>query len=178
VFELPAAPAHRTKRPEISWKRTVAAAVLLAAITLSACRTAPQSPRLPPQQIETGSTFTLLSPLTFPAGQSQVLFQEGRIVGANAISPRPPYCKLVPHAGAPLSLSPGTLRVGNVSYDERESTGSAMFSITRISLSADPNKPGYTMSCGWSDATTAAEFVSTEQIYSAIRGQFTMQLLR
>ena len=102
------------------------------------------------------------------------------MVGAGAISPGAPHCKLVPHAGAPHSLLPGPLTVGSVSYDERESgTGSAMFSITRITLLVRPSQPGYTMSCGWSAALASPpNFVSTEQIDNAIRGQFTMQLLR
>ena len=149
-------------------------------IVSAACKTAPQAlPPAPPQQVETGSTFTLLSPLTFPASPSQLLFQYGSLVSASAISPSSPHCKLVPHAGAPHSLLPGPLTVGSVSYDERESgTGNAMFSITRITLSASPTQPGYTMSCGWSAPLASPNFVSTEQIDNAIRGQFTIQLLR
>jgi hypothetical protein len=169
----------RLMQRDTSWKIAAAGAGLLA-VVLTACKTAPPAlPPAPPQQVETGSTITLLSPLTFPASQSQLFFQDGRMVGASAISPRSPYCKLVPHAGAPHSLLPGPLTVGGVSYDERESgTGSAMFSITRITLLTSPSQPGYTMSCGWSAARASPEFVSTEQIDNAIRGQFTMQLRR
>ena len=174
-----APPAALTERKELSSRLAAAVAPLLAAGILTACEAPPSLPPLPPQQVETGSTFTLLSPLTFGAAQSQLLFQEGRIVGGSALAPDRPYCKLVPQAGAPHSLLPGPLRVGNVTYDERESgTGSAMFGITRIALLASPSQPGYTMSCGWSTATSSADFVSTEQIDSAIRGHFTMQLLR
>jgi len=171
---------NRMTQQDSSWRIGVAGTALLAAALLTACKTAPQTPPpAPPQQVETGSTFTLLSPLTFPPSPSQLLFQGGRSVDASAISAGSPYCKLVPHVGAPHSLLPGPLRVGSVSYDERESgTGSALFSITRITLLASPSQPGYTMSCGWSAALASPNFVSTEQIDSAIRGQFTMQLLR
>ncbi len=180
VSAFVAALTNRMTQQDISWKIAAAGAALLAAAVLTGCKSAPQAPPpAPPQQVEKGSTFTLLSPLTFPANLSQLLFQDGRLVGASAISPASPHCKLVPHAGAPHSLLPGPLTVGSVSYDERESgTGSAMFSITRITLLANPSQPGYTMSCGWSAALASPNFVSTEQIDSAIRGQFTMQLMR
>jgi hypothetical protein len=34
------------------------------------------------------------------------------------------------------------------------------------------------LTCGWPEARSSASFLSTEQIYSAIGGQFTMQLQR
>ena len=179
VSAFAAALTNRMPHRDSSWRVAAAGVALLAAAILTGCKTAPQAPPpIPPQQIETGSTFTLLSPLTFPASPAQLLFQGRRSVGASAISPGSPYCKLVPHAGAPYSLLPGPLKVGSVSYDERElGTSSAMFSITRITLSASPSQPGYTMTCGWSVALASPNFVSTEQIDNAIRGQFTMQLL-
>jgi hypothetical protein len=71
------------------------------------------------------------------------------------------------------------MKVGKVSYDERESGDtSAMFSVTRIGLTAAPNQPGYTLNCGWPEASSSPSFLTTEQIYSAIGGEFTMQLQR
>lgn len=153
---------------------------LVVAVAVMACKSAPPPrPPAPPQQVEAGSTLTLLSALTFPAGQPELVFQGQRIVAPNAISPALPYCRLVPQVGAPHSLLPGLLRVTDVSYDERESgTTRAMYSITRIALVAGPNQPGYIMSCGWPGAGQSQDFVSTEQIYNAIAGQFTMQLVR
>lgn len=148
------------------------------AILLAACQhQAPTLPPLPPQQIESGSTLTLLTPLTFASGRPELLFQGQRQISAGALSKDLPYCKLAPLAGAAHSLTPGPMKVGSVSYDERESgDGSAMFSITRISLVAGSQQPGYTMSCGWPLPTPNPAFLTTEQIYSAIGGQFTMQL--
>ncbi len=179
VSAFVAALTNRMTQLDISWKNAAAGVASLAAAVLTACKTAPQAPPpAPPRQVETGSTFTLLSSLTFPARPSQLLFQDGRLVAASAISPGSPHCRLVPHAGASLSLLPGALTVGSVSYDERESgTGSAMFSITRITLLASPSEP-CTLNCGWSAALASPDFVSTQQIDNAIRGQFTMQLLR
>lgn len=151
-----------------------------AALMIAACQSTPPAlPPLPPQQIESGSTITLLAPLTFPTGRSELLFQGQKQVSAAALSKTLPYCKLVPLVGAPHSLTPGPMWVGKVIYDERESGDtSAMFSVTRIGLTPAPNQPGYTLSCGWPEASSSASFLTTEQIYSAIGGQFTMQLQR
>jgi len=154
-------------------------AVFAAAIVVAACQhAAPTSAPSPPRQVETGSTFTLLTPLTFPPGRSELLFQGQRQVNADALVKNLPYCKLVPLSGAARALTPGSFTVGNVSYDERESgDGGAMFKLTRISLVASANQSGYTMTCGWPVASGQA-FLTTDQIYNAIAGQFSMQLLR
>ena len=151
-----------------------------AAVIIAACQNSPPPvPPQPPQQVESGSTITLLAPLTFPTGRSELLFQEQKQVSAAALSKTLPYCKLVSLVGAPHSLTPGPMRVGKVIYDERESGDtSAMFSVTRIGLTPALNQPGYTLSCGWPEARSSASFLTTEQIYSAIGGQFTMQLQR
>jgi len=155
-------------------------AAMFAAVMVAACQsTTPTIPPLPPQQVESGSTITLLAPLTFPTGRSELLFQGQRQVSAASLSKSLPYCKLVPLVGAPHSLTPGPMKVGQVSYDERESGDtSAMYSVTRIGLMPAPNQPGYTLSCGWPEASSSSSFLTTEQIYSAIGGQFTMQLKR
>jgi len=72
----------------------VAAAALLAA----ACQhAAPPPDPAPPQQVETGSAFNLQSPLVFPAGSSELLFQNERVVsmGDLAIAPKKTAAKKV-----------------------------------------------------------------------------------
>jgi hypothetical protein len=154
-------------------------AVLFLAVIVAACQRTPMPlPPLPPQEVESGSTMTLLVPLTFASG-SELLFQGQRQVSPTALANTRPYCKLVPLVGASRSLKPGPMKVGKVDYEERESgQTSAMYSVTRIALTAAPNQPGYTLSCGWPETGSSAEFLTTEQIYSAIGGQFTMQLQR
>ena len=155
--------------------------MLFSAVWLAACQhqPSPTLPPLPPQQIETGSTLNLLAPLTFPAGRSELLFQAQKQVAAEALSPTLPYCKLVsPLAGA-HSVTAGPMTVTGVNYDEREAgQSSAMFSMTRISLSAGSQSSGYEMRCGWPRPSSNPAFLTTEQIYGAIGGQFSMQLRR
>jgi hypothetical protein len=156
------------------------AALCAAALSLVACQhAAPVPQQMPPQQVETGSTFTLLAPLAFSPTTTELLFQNQKIVGAQALARNMPYCRLAPQVGAPRAIAPGNLTVGSVTYDERESSSSgSMLSITRIALAVAANQPGYILSCGWPEATAAPSFVNTEQIFDAISGHFTMQLLR
>jgi len=161
-------------------RRTPVAAVLGTLAFLAACEHQPPLPiAMPPQQVETGSKLTLSTPLSFPPGSSELLFQNEQVVSPGKLSRDMPYCKLTPESGAG-PIAPGSFTVGAVNYDEREiGTTSGMVSVTRIALSADPNRPGYTFLCGWPPGSALRGFVTTEQIYNAIGGKyFTMNLLR
>lgn len=162
------------------WRR-IASAVLCGSIALlAACQQRPAAPvPVPPQQVETGSMFTLSAPLSFPAGSSELLFQNGQVVPAGKLARDMPFCKLVPASGAPRAIAPGSFRVGSVNYDEREiGTTSGMVKVTRIALAPAPQAPGYALSCWWPEGAPAQCFLTTQQIYNAIGGQFSMQLQR
>ncbi len=160
-------------------RRIPAAAAFGALVLLAACEHSPPPIAMPPQQVETGSRLILSTPLSFPAGSSELLFQNEQLVPAGKLSRDMPYCKLTPESGAG-PIAPGTFTVGAVNYDEREiGTTNGMVSVTRIALSVDPNRPGYTLLCGWPQGAPMRGFVTTEQIYNAIGGKyFTMNLLR
>ncbi len=154
--------------------------VFAAAALLAACQHAtPPAVLPPPQQVVTGSTFNLYSPLAFPTGSSELLFQNERLISAANLSRDMSYCRLTPDSGAPRTIAAGKLTVGAVSYDEREvgATG-AMTAVTRISLAAQAGRPGYTLSCGWPAGGSARGFTNADQIFNAIGGQFSMDLLR
>jgi len=148
---------------------------------LVACEHAPPYSAVPapPQQVQVDSRIVLRSPLTFPPGGTELLFQNEQLVPAGKLSRDMPFCRLTPQGGAPRVLQPATFTVAGVTYGEREvgATG-AMTSVTRIALTPDPKLPGYTMSCGWPEGTASRGFVNTEQIFNAIGGQFSMDLLR
>lgn len=127
----------------------------------------------PPQQVVTGSRFNLLKPLSFPAGSSELLFQNEQLVAAGKVARTRPYCRLTPRTGAPRTLQPATFTVGAVDYDEKESGSTlAMVGVIRIALAAGTSPPVYTMSCGWPEGAQSAGFVTAQQIYNAIGGQF------
>lgn len=159
----------------------VSSGVLCGAIALlTACAQRPAAPvPTPPQQVDTGSRFHLRTPLTFPAGSSELLFQNEQLVPVGKLSKDMPFCKLVPESGAARTIPPGNFTVGSVNYDEQEiGTTTGLVKVTRIALSSDPKRPGYTLSCGWPQGAPAGAFVTTQQIYNAIGGQFSMDLLR
>jgi hypothetical protein len=153
---------------------------VIAAALLAACQHAAPPPVLaPPQQVETGSTFNLHSPLVFPAGNPELLFQNEQVVMASKLSREMHFCRLTPETGAPGTIPPGRLTVGAVSYDVQETGGTVgMTAVTRIALAAQPGRPGYMLSCGWPAGGPARGFMNAEQIFNAIGGQFSMDLLR
>ena len=149
---------------------------------LAACqhRAQPEPDPGPPPDIVAGSKFNLLAPLSFPAGRSELLFQNEQLVTAANLSRAMPVCRLAPDAGAPRTIPAGSLTVRTVDYDVREIGGTShVTSAVRIALSSAPHRPGYTLSCGWPAGGPAHGFVTAEQIYNAIGGQyFSMDLLR
>lgn len=160
-----------------SWHRWGLVAVALVA---AACQHASKPPvQPPPQQVETGSTFNLRSPLDFPAGSSELLFQNERQVSAANLSRDMHYCRLTPDSGAPRTVPAGRLTVGEIIYETQETGGTdAMTAVTRISLASQAGRPGYMLRCGWPARGPARGFMNAEQIFNAIGGQFSMDLLR
>ena len=154
--------------------------VFAAAALLGACQHASPPPDPgPPQQVLTGSTFNLQSPLTFPAGSPVLLFQNERLVTATSLLREMPYCSLTPESGVPRTLPAGRLTVATVDYEVQETGATGvMTNVTRIALAAQAGRPGYTLSCGWPAGGPARGFMSADQIFNAIGGQFSMDLLR
>lgn len=162
-------------------RNAIQGAVLCGAIALvAACQHHPD-PGIPapPQQVQTGSRFALRTPLEFPTGDAGLLFQNEQVVAPAKLSREMPYCRLRPDNGGAGTLPAGKLTVGSVNYDEREAgTAGGMVSVTRIALATAPDRPGYTLSCGWPQGASGRGFVNTQQIFNAIGGQFSMDLLR
>jgi hypothetical protein len=153
---------------------------VIAAALLAACQHAgpPPTPG-PPQQVETGSTFNLRSPLVFPAGNPELLFQNEQVVTASKLSREMHFCRLTPDSGALRAIPAGRLTVGGVSYEVQDTGATGgMTAVTRIALAAQPGRPGYMLSCGWPAGGPARGFMNAEQIFNAIGGQFSMDLLR
>jgi hypothetical protein len=166
---------ERTQPSALAWLALAGTLTLL-----GGCQhPAPTAPPAPPQQVETGSRFHLRTPLTFPAGNPELLFQNLQVVNAARLSKGMPFCSLKPAKGAGPVIQPGRYTVGAVSYDEKEiGTTSAMLSATRIALGAEAGQSTYALSCGWPEGAPSRGFLTTQQIYNAIGGQFSMDLLR
>jgi len=133
----------------------------------------------PPVQIEAGSTFTLLVPLTFSDDADTLYFQDSQRVSAAAIDRNLPYCALTPaQPTSPRVVTPRTFAVVSVEYDDRENPASGQVAnVTRIALAANPTQP-YTMSCRGPQGGPSQSFLTSEQIEGAIGSHFTMALQR
>ena len=151
-----------------------------ALVLLIGCQhAAPPAAPAPPQQVESGSRFVLRTPLNFPAGNAELLFQNQQLVDAGKLAPSMPYCRLKPAQGAAGVMQPGTYTVSGVQYDEKEiGATSAMAGVTRIALGPESRQSTYALSCGWLTGAPSPAFVTTQQIYNAIGGHFSMDLLR
>ncbi|HSD54798.1 MAG TPA: hypothetical protein VLC47_11570 [Burkholderiales bacterium] len=146
---------------------------------LVGCQHTQPTPPAPPQQVESGSHFVLRAPLTLPVGNAELLFQNQQLVGAAKLSRDMPYCRLKPAKGVTGVIQPGTYTVSAVDYDEKEiGLTSAMLNVTRIALGPDSKQSTYALSCGWPEGAPSRAFVTTQQIYNAIGGHFSMDLLR
>lgn len=128
----------------------------------------------PPQQVETGSRFVLRTPLQFPPG-GELVFQNEQLVAGGKAAPNMPFCRLRPTGTGAAPMPPGTYTVGAISYDQQDG---AMTNVTRITLGADPKKPTHALACGSPAGMASQGFLTTQQIYNAIGGQFSMDLLR
>ncbi|MGE5161752.1 MAG: hypothetical protein ACM3O5_09610 [Betaproteobacteria bacterium] len=154
-------------------------AFLVGTALLAGCQHQPPAVTPPPQNVEAGSTITLLAPLTFPAGGAELLFQGLKQVTPETLATSMPVCKLRSPLSGPSSLTPGPMKVTSVRYDELEAGRSGgMFGITTIMLAAGANQPDYEMRCGWLLPSAGPATLNSQQIYDAIGGQFSMQLLR
>lgn len=133
----------------------------------------------PPQQVAAGSRFDLRVPLSFPPKSGEIFFQNERIVEGVGLASYMPYCRLRPIVPQMPSMAPGTYTVGTVAYDERETwSGGALRNVTRITLGAEAKPPAYALSCGWPEGAPAQGFLTAQQIYNAIGGQFSMDIPR
>jgi len=166
---------ERTPSPGLARIALPGALALLVGCQHAATPVAPA----PPQQVESGSRLVLRTPLNFPAANAELLFQNQQLVDAGKLAPSMPYCRIKPAPGAAGVMRPGTYTVSTVQYDEREvGATSAMVGVTRIALGPDARQWTYALSCGWLAGGPSPAFVTTQQIYNAIGGHFSMDLLR
>lgn len=127
-------------------------------------------------QVEAGSTLTLLVPLMF--GQEGALFfQDAQLLSAAELSPTLPYCRMTPGSAAtPLTVQPGPFPVRSVDYDDRAgATGGQTPSVTRIQLAANPQQP-YDLACQWPQGGPSTAFLTPQEIQGAIGAHFKMAL--
>ena len=152
---------------------------LLGAAALAACQPhAKKTLAGPPQDVASGSVFTLNKSIVIPAGSSSVDFQDTRLVAPEAIRPNYPYCRfaLDDAASAAREIKPQSFTVTGVDYDEQAagSLGEAVTS-TRMNLQTAQGAKGYRMACMQPSAAASAPFVTASEINGALGDFFTLK---
>lgn len=131
-----------------------------------------------PDDISQGDTLVLSKSLEVASGRNAVYFQQGQLVEKEEIDPGTPYCRLelAGPAGTKLTIPPQHFTVTEVIYDERGqgNTGKEK-SITTLSLKPVKATQAKRMACGWPDAAMQQDFVTPEQIATALAGYFTIE---
>jgi len=156
--------------------------ILLGIVVLTACQPRPRPDPLAdaPQDVPTGSTFTLNRSVVIPAGSPAVYFQDAQLVDQPALRPHYAFCRFGTDdpANTAREIKPQPFTVGAVDYEEQASgpTGEAV-SLTRMNLLTSQKVQGYNMTCGLPGAAESARFVTVSQINGAVGGYFTLKRL-
>lgn len=160
-------------------KRPGMTLLLLAAAALCACHPhAKTTLSDPPQDVASGSVFTLNKSIVIPAGAAGVQLQDARLVGPDALRPSYAYCRFGQEAAASAAreIAPQPFTVTSVDYDESAagSMGEAV-SSTRMALQTVQGVKGYFMTCMLPAAAASARFVTVSEINGALGDYFTLK---
>ena len=160
-------------------KRSGLILLLIAAAALSACHPRAKTALSdPPQDVASGSVFTLKKKIVIPAGAAGVQFQDTQLVGPDALKPSYAYCRfgLDSAASTAREITPQPFTVASVDYDERAagSMGEAV-SSTRMALQTAQGVKGYFMTCMLPTAAESARFVTVSEINGALGEYFTLK---
>ena len=160
------------KRPEMTL-------LLVAAAVLCGCHPhAKTALSDPPQDVASGSIFTLNKSLLIPAGAAGVQFQDTQLVGPDALRPSYAYCRFGLDGAASMAreITPQPFTVTSVDYDESAagSMGEAV-SSTRMALQTAQGARGYVMTCMLLAAAVSPRFVTVSEINGALGDYFTLK---
>jgi hypothetical protein len=160
-------------------KRLGITLLLVAAAALCACHPSAKTTLAdPPQDVASGSVFTLNKSIVIPAGAAGVQFQDAQLVGPDALRPSYAYCRFGLD-GAPSiarEIAPQPFTVASVDYDENAagSMGEAV-SSTRMALQTAQGVKSYAMTCMLPAAAASPRFVTVSEINGALGDYFTLK---
>lgn len=160
-------------------KRLDMTLLLVAAAALCGCHPhAKTTLSDPPQDVATGSVFTLNKSLVIPAGAAGIQFQDTQLVGPDALRPRYAYCKFGLDGATSIAreITPQPFTVTSVDYDE-SAAGSMGESVssTRMALQTAQGVKGYLMTCMLPAAALSPRFVTVSEINGALGEYFTLK---
>jgi len=153
--------------------------LLAAAAVLCACHPRAKTTLSdPPQDVASGSVFTLNKGIVIPAGAAGLQFQDAQLVGPDALRPSYAYCRfgLDSAASTAREITPQPFTVASVDYDESAAgaMGEAVAS-TRMALQTAQGVKGYLMTCMLPASAASARFVTASEINGALGEYFTLK---
>jgi len=132
----------------------------------------------PPQDVASGSVFTLNKRIVIPAGAAGVQFQDTQLVGPDALRPSYAYCRfgLDGATSTAHEITPQPFTVTSVDYAESAagSMGEAV-SSTRMALQTAQGVKGYAMTCMLPAPAASPRFVTVSEINGALGDYFTLK---
>ena len=155
-------------------------AYVLAFVTvlgIAGCHQAPKRP--PPDEVTAGSTLTVTTPFTIPAGQSGVYFQDNALQGKADPRSGLPYChfELPGSTAKARTVGAETLTVTTIQLDEEAaSRGSGFASITRLNLQGGKQAGPPRVSCQLPGDANASRFVTPAEIRGAMGAYFDLKV--
>src|SRR5215475_7248218 len=160
-------------------KRSALPLLLVATVALDACHPRAKTTLSdPPQDVASGSVFTLNKRIVIPAGAAGVQFQDTQLVGPGALRPSYAYCRfgLDGGTGTAHEIAPQPFTVTSVDYDESAagSMGEAVAS-TRMALQTAQGTKDYVMTCMLPAAASPPRFVTVSEINGALGDYFTLK---
>lgn len=146
-------------------------------LALAGCHGAPKRP--PPDQVMAGSTLTVTTPFTIPAGQTGVYFQDNALQGAADLGSGFPYCHfLLPGSAAkPRTVGAQTFTVSSIELDEEATRrGDGFASITRLNLQGGKEAGEPRVSCRLPGEAGTRRFVTPAEIRGALGAYFDLKV--
>ena len=152
--------------------------VLLSIVAIAGCQGTPPKPP-PPDEVTAGSTLTVKTPFTIPAGQSGVYFQDNQLQKRADLDTGFPYChfalgKATPNA---LTVGPQSFMVKNIEFDEdADSAKGGYSSITRLNLMYGNLSSAPTIRCRLPGGADSRRFVTPAEIVGAMGAYFDLKI--
>jgi hypothetical protein len=157
--------------------RGIAVTLLVAGLVAPFAGHAQSPVQAPPQDIPSGSTFTLQTAITVKPPGATVYFQDAQLVVKSAVDPGYVYCMfaLDKPAAAARKIKRQVFTVKNVEFDEREIGNTRkVASVTIMSLDAKHPADAARMTCLWPKKDSAFGVVTADEIRGALGNYFTL----
>ena len=149
--------------------------ILVGVVVIVGCHA---TPKPAPDMVTAGSSFTVTTPFTVPAGNSGVFFQDNQLQSRAELAAGLPYCQfaLATPTSSALTVGPQTFTVTTLEFDEDAGPHGGFSSITRINLTNGKLAKAPYLSCRSPGTATSRRFVTPAEIRGALDAYFDLKI--